>query len=87
MRTTRQQALDRIDGAIIGTSVVYWDDSTRRYYVGPASDLDYLVRLMDDPDGDVARDAYSHWCSGTSHGTGYETEQEAIAAAQGTAKN
>ena len=61
--------------------MVYWDDSTLRYYVGPASDLDYLVQLMHDTDEDVARDAYSHWCAGTSHGDGYETEQEAIAAA------
>lgn len=74
-------ALARIDGRIIAGSVVHYDDSMHLYYVGPVEDLEYLAALMEDADEDVARDAYSHWCAGTSHGVGYATLDEAKAAA------
>lgn len=66
---TREAALERIDGSLIndGEQIVYFDDGTRKYYLGDVEDLDDLRALMADEDKDVARDAYSHWCSGTSH--------------------
>lgn len=78
---TKADALERINGSIIGNSVVYYDDAMQQYYVGPATDLDYLVELMNSDDEDIARDAYSHWCAGTTHSDGYETEEEATAIA------
>lgn len=75
-------ALSRIDGWMVGDMVIYYDDSMQRYYVGPASDLDDLRELMASDDADIQRDAYSHWCAGTSHGDGYETKAEAEAAAR-----
>lgn len=80
MKTTTTEALARINGSIINASVIYYDDNMGRYYVGPADDLDDLIALMDDED--TSSDAYSHWCAGTCHGDGYETEDEAIAAAE-----
>lgn len=82
MKTTKEEALDRINGRIIGRKVVYYDDSTHKYYVRPASDLGFLAKLMDAEDECVSIDAYSHWCAGTTHGDGYETEEEATAAAK-----
>lgn len=66
---SREAALERIDGSLIndGEQIVYFDDATRKYYIGAVGDLDDLRALMAHEDADVARDAYSHWCSGTSH--------------------
>jgi len=80
---TQAEALARIDGWIVGQTVIFYDDSMRRYYTGPSSDLDYLRELMASDDDDIARDAYSHWCAGVSHGDGYETRCEAELAAKG----
>lgn len=84
MKTTETQteALSRINGSIVGDSVIYYDDSTQRYYVCDVAELDDLAALMADGDEDVSRDAYSHWCAGSSHGDGYETAEEAEAAAK-----
>jgi hypothetical protein len=82
MKATTEEALERIQGSVIGESMIYYDDSMQRYYVGPASDLDYLRDLMADDDEEVRSDAYSHWCAGTSHGDGYATLEEAAAAAR-----
>ncbi|MGP1664802.1 MAG: hypothetical protein ACTS5I_02570 [Rhodanobacter sp.] len=79
---TQSEALERISGRIVGKSVIYYDDSMQRYYVGPLSDVDDLRELMGSTDEDVARDAYSHWCAGSNHGDGYETEEEAEQAAK-----
>ena len=81
-KVSRKAALARIDGSIVADSVIYYDDAMHRYYVGPIGDLDYLCELMASDDDDVARDAYSHWCAGTSHGEGMKTLDEAIAVAQ-----
>ena len=84
--TNYSEALSRINGSIVNNSVIYYDDSTHRWYVGPASDLDYLVEVMSSDDEAVSEDAYSHWCAGTSHAE-YETAEEAAkAAATKTAK-
>lgn len=81
-KVSREEALSRIDGWIVKDSVIYYDDSMQRYYVGPVADLDDLCDLMASDDMDVARDAYSHWCAGTTHGDGYETQEQAEEAAR-----
>lgn len=69
MKTTQSESLARIEGSITTDkqSVIYYDDTTQKFYLAPIDDLQDLQDLMDDPDEDVARDAYSHWCAGTSH--------------------
>jgi hypothetical protein len=47
--------------------VIYYDFGAGQHYLAPIEDLDYLVELMNDEDETVSRDAYSHWCAGTSH--------------------
>jgi len=47
-------------------SVTYRDDTTRRRYVCPARDLALLSQMLDDPTLSSG-DAYSRWCSDTSH--------------------
>jgi hypothetical protein len=79
LTTAQQEALALIDGEIVGQSVVYFDDSTRNWYVNPIEDLDYLVVCMTNPD--TASDAYSHWCACTSSEE-YYTQDEAHAAAE-----
>jgi hypothetical protein len=66
---TIEDVLERINGQVIknGKNVVYYDDSTGCYYLAPFEDVEYLVELMNDDDEAVSRDAYSHWCAGTSH--------------------
>ena len=66
---TREQALERIEGSLIndGQEVVHYDDSTQKYYLCDVEDMDELRGLMASTDNSVSRDAYSHWCSGTSH--------------------
>lgn len=66
---TREQAKERINGSLTndGESVIYYDDGMSQHYICPVEDLDDLRALMADDDEDVARDAYSHWCAGTSH--------------------
>jgi len=82
-RSARLDAADHIDAEIVGDAIVYYAAETGRWYVGPADDLDYLAQLRADTDTDVARDAYSHWCAGTSHAD-YATQDEALAAAATT---
>jgi len=64
--TTRDEALALISGTIDGDDVIYYDDATGHYWRSDADDLDDLAALMDDDDADIRRDAYSHWCAGTS---------------------
>lgn len=42
------------------------DDSTSRWYVVTGEELAELCDYLDDEDEQVSRDAYSHWCAGTS---------------------
>ncbi len=39
---------------------------TSRYYVTTAAELAELCGYLDDEDPQISRDAYSHWCAGTS---------------------
>ena len=62
-------AIERINGSLTedGESVIYYDDNTQKHYLSPVEDIGDLVSFMNSEDEDVARDAYSHWCAGTSH--------------------
>lgn len=63
-----EAALKRINGTRLSDgSVVYYDDGMGQHYLSPEEDLHDLAELMMSDDEDVARDAYSHWCAGTSH--------------------
>jgi hypothetical protein len=66
---TTKDAIERINGRLTKNqkSVVYYDDNAGRYYLAPIGDITYLTHLMNDEDPDIARDAYSHWCSWASH--------------------
>ena len=66
---------------LVEDSVVFFDDGTDLWYRNDRSDLDYLRILMNDSDPDVVRDAYSHWCSGTTSLGEYQTQEEAFEAA------
>ena len=44
----------------------YYADETSCYYVVSASDLEDLCDYLDDADPSISRDAYSHWCAGTT---------------------
>jgi myo-inositol-hexaphosphate 3-phosphohydrolase len=47
---------------------VYRDDSTQDHYIcNSAEEMVELYDLITDSDGDTRRDAYSIWCSQTSH--------------------
>lgn len=47
---------------------VYFDDSTREYYLcEDQEEMADLYDLQHSDNSDIASDAYSHWCAGTSH--------------------
>lgn len=81
-RISEEEALERIDGEIVGDSVIHYDCGTQRWYRCDRSDLTALRELMGSSDEDEAADAYSHWCSGTTSDE-YRREEEARAAAVG----
>jgi len=64
-----QDAIARIEGSLTDDkqSVIYYDDNMSKYYLAPVEDLEDLADYMEDDDEAVSRDAYSHWCAGTSH--------------------
>lgn len=66
---TREDAIEKINGSWTDDlkSVIYYDDNTSSYYLSPVEDVDDLVALMNSLDEEIGRDAYSHWCAGTSH--------------------
>lgn len=44
----------------------HYADETGRWYSVSADELAELSAYLDDPDPQVSRDAYSHWCAGTA---------------------
>jgi hypothetical protein len=78
VEVSRADALERIDGEIIGDKILYYDDCMQRWYVGETSDLTLLREYMGSGDEEVARDAYSHWCAACGHDGEYETRDAAI---------
>ena len=44
----------------------YYADETSCYYVVSASDLEVLCNYLDHDEPWIRRDAYSHWCAGTT---------------------
>lgn len=64
-RYTREDAIALISAskAADGDGYIYRAGETDEWYRFDEHDLDELVGLMNSDDEDVARDAYSHWCS------------------------
>lgn len=44
----------------------HYADETSTWYVVDADDLESLCDYLDDEDPSISRDAYSHWCAGTT---------------------
>lgn len=61
-------AADAINATRVDAGWVYFDDSTREYYLcEDQEEMADLYDLQHSNDSDIASDAYSHWCAGTSH--------------------
>ncbi len=61
------RAAKHVDAVDVGDGKwAHKDDSTSRWYVVTAEELAELCDYLDDEDEQVSRDAYSHWCAGTS---------------------
>ena len=79
LEVSEYAALERIDGRRVAKNkILYFDDNTRCWYTGDVEDLKSLRELMGSDDELISNDAYSHWCSMTSHDE-FETEEDAIA--------
>lgn len=44
----------------------HYANETGRWYVVSSAELAELCDYLDHPDEQIRRDAYSHWCAGTS---------------------
>lgn len=44
----------------------HYADETSTYWVVTADEMEELCDYLDSDDPQIARDAYSHWCAGTS---------------------
>ena len=75
-----EDALGQIEGGIHGDNVIYYDDSTRKWYANDATDLTSLRILMGSPDEEISRYAYSHWCSQCPHNGEFSSREEAVEA-------
>jgi len=65
--TKLQRAAKHIGAVSVGRGQwAHYADETRRYYVVTGHELRELCDYLDDPDPQISRDAYSHWCSSTS---------------------
>ena len=62
-----QRAAAHVGAVSIGRGRwAHYADETSRWYVVSSGELRELCDYLDDPDDTIARDAYSHWCAGTS---------------------
>jgi len=62
-----KRAADYLDATDMGDGQwAYYDEGMRRYYLVSADDLAGLCEFLDATDTDISRDAYSHWCAGTT---------------------
>ena len=62
-----RRAAEHIDATHIGDGYyAYYADETSSYWVVDEEDLPTLCGYLDDPDEDIRRDAYSHWCARTT---------------------
>lgn len=61
------RAAKHIDARELGDDVwAHYADETSRWYVVTADELEELCDYLDDEDEQISKDAYSHWCAGTS---------------------
>jgi len=61
------RAAKHIDATDLGDGRwAHYATETGRYYVVSADELAELCDYLDDEDEQISRDAYSHWCAGTS---------------------
>lgn len=68
------------DGAVVG--VVYYAAETREYLALDVTSCLYLLECVTSDDAETRRDAYSHWCGGTT-GEGFGATAEDAAAEAG----
>lgn len=62
-----KRAADHIDATELPDGRwAHYADETSRWYVVTADELAELAEYLDSDDEQVSRDAYSHWCAGTS---------------------
>lgn len=69
--TMRQSNLDRAIGALnaielASDNYAYYADETSTWWVVTPSELEEYCDYLDSDDEQVSRNAYSHWCAGTS---------------------
>jgi len=65
--TKLQRAAKHIDATDLGDGQwAHYAAETSCYYVVTADELEELCDYLDDEDPQISRDAYSHWCAGTS---------------------
>lgn len=61
------RAAKRIDATeLVDGRWAHFALETGRWYVVSAEELEELCDYIDHDDAQVSRDAYSHWCAGTS---------------------
>ena len=61
------RAAARLKAVAIGDDQwAYYAAEVGRYYVVDAEDLESFCDYLDDEDPLISRDAYSHWCAGTT---------------------
>lgn len=64
-RLTR--AADHIDATELADGRwAHYADETSTYWICSAEELESLCDYLDDDDEQISRDAYSHWCAGSS---------------------
>lgn len=62
-----QRAMDRVDAVRLDDGrYAYYADETSAWYVVEEGELGDLCDYLDHEDAEIRRDAYSHWCAGTS---------------------
>ena len=65
--TRLQRAAAHLSAVRTGrTTWAHYDDAMGLWYQISSDELRELCDYLDDPDPQISRDAYSHWCAGTS---------------------
>lgn len=80
LNVSEDDALDRINGEIVGENIIYFAEETDKWYKTDRSSISDLRTLMESPEMGFG-EAYSRWCAGDLDSTEHITEDEARAAA------
>lgn len=65
--TRLQRAVAHVGAVKVGVALwAHYADETSRWYQVSSDELRELCDYLDNPDPQINRDAYSHWCAGTS---------------------